>query len=177
MRAALLALGLLLLAPSAARGDACAGALKACQARRAELARLAEAARLKGRPVVVKQRVEVGGFDWQPILVRPRLCLAGIELSSFRRSGSALPALLRRYYRKHAQQLKRCSTGMKRAPRALAWIKLTVDRAGRVTRWTASGDRALRRQARCVGRVLSGLRGARPVGEGGELALSLVALD
>jgi hypothetical protein len=173
VRAFVVALGSLVLAPAPARAEPSPyqRALKACQARRAELARL------KGRAVVVKRKVEVGGFDWRPILVRPRLCLAGISLSSFRRSGSALPALLRRFSRRHAQRLTRCSAGLKRAPRSLAWIKLTVDRAGRVTRWTTSGDKALRRQARCVGRVLSGFGGERPVGEGGVVALSLVALD
>jgi hypothetical protein len=157
-----------------AKTDYYAAALKRCQARRAQIAEYKKT----GRLVIRKQRVEIGGpVEWRTIFVHPRLCLAGAQIYNIRED-ETLVMVFPQIIRRRKAQIARCAAGLKTpAPGGVAWIKLRVDAAGRYTRWSASGERRLAPQARCIGRGLAGRWGFKPWGKGGWVKLALVALD
>lgn len=162
-------------APAWATSDFYRLARKHCEARRAEIAEF----KRTGRAVIRKRPVEIGGpVEWRAMFVHPRLCLARVQVHNIR-EGTALVMALPKIIRQRAEQLRRCAAGLKRqAPGGVAWIKLNLNRKGKVKDWTTSGAKGLRWQARCIGKRLSvGLKGFRPWGKQGTVKLALVALD
>jgi hypothetical protein len=162
-------------APAWATSDFYRLARKHCEARRAEIAEFKKT----GRAVIRKRPVEIGGpVEWKAMFVHPRLCVARVQLHNIR-DGKALVLALPKIIRQRAKQLRRCAAGLRRrAPAGVGWIKLNLNRLGKVKDLSTSGAAGLRWQARCLGKRLSaGLRGFRPWGKQGTVKLALVALD
>ncbi len=164
-------------APATATSDYYRLALKRCEALRARIA----LSKKTGKIVVPVRPVEVGGtVEWDAMFLHPRLCLAGVQVHNIRK-GKALLMVLPKIIRRRAKQLRRCAAGLKkRAPVGVGWVTLKLNRRGKVKEHLATGARALRWQARCVGQALSGpsgVRGFRPWSREGAVKLALVALD
>ncbi|MDY0001423.1 MAG: hypothetical protein RBU30_09035 [Polyangia bacterium] len=183
-RVGTLLLGLLVLdaqsraAPSDERGqaDQYQRAYNACLARRTALHAERALAKLNP-PVLLRSRAQVGGTDWRPLFVTPRICLVDLVYEGIRISGGMPHALMTRQRRTHTARLGACEAGLGRhGPAGLAWIDLHVDRAGRVTRHSVRGPKALSSIAACVARTIRDWRYEQPVMPEGKISFSLIVL-